>query len=93
MRLSPGGYIMPHTDGQGRIFGPCNFALSHPESCYFIFENHGVVPFATGRGFMLDIGIKHAVINNSDDYRYHVILHGEPESNINRVVEESIIKL
>jgi len=93
MRLSPGGYIMPHTDGPGRIFGPCNFAISQPQDCEFVFENYGVVPFKVGRGFMLDIGIKHAIYNDSDQYRYHVIIHGEPAPNIHQVVEDSIKKL
>ena len=33
MKLAPGGYIMPHTDGAGRIFGPLNIALTHPIGC------------------------------------------------------------
>lgn len=77
MRLSPGGYIMPHTDGQGRIFGPFNFAINNPEGCEFVIEGCGVVPFRTGIGFLLDIGKKHAIINHSDEYRYHIIIHGE----------------
>lgn len=76
MRLSPHGYIMPHTDGKGRIFGPFNFAINNPEGCEFVVEDHGVVPFKQGCGFLLDIGKKHAILNNSDEYRYHIIVHG-----------------
>lgn len=93
MRLAPNGYIMPHTDGTGRIFGPCNFALTNPTGCEFVFEGHGRVPFEQGRGFMLDLGIKHAVYNNSDQYRYHVIIHGSPNLDINSIVKQSIEKL
>lgn len=93
MRLDPGGYIMPHTDGTGRIFGPYNFALTNPQGCEFVFEKHGLVPFRPGRGFMLDLGIKHAVYNNSNEYRYHVIVHGKPYPNINQIVQSSIEKL
>lgn len=93
MRLAPGGYIMPHTDGAGRIFGPYNFALNNPQGCEFVFEGHGLVPFKAGRGFMLDLGIKHAVYNNSDEYRYHAIIHGRPYPGINQIVQSSIERL
>jgi hypothetical protein len=78
MKLAPGGYIMPHVDGQGRVFGPFNFALTQPEECEFIFEGRGVVPFRQGRGFMLDLGLRHCVYNNSDTTRYHLIIHANP---------------
>lgn len=93
MRLAPGGYIMPHTDGSGRIFGPYNFALTNPRGCEFVFEGHGRVPFLPGRGFMLDLGIRHAVYNRSDQYRYHAIIHGRPDADINARVKQSIEKL
>jgi len=93
MRLSPGGHIMPHTDGKGRIFGPFNFALNNPENCVFVFKDYGVVPFKQGRGFMLDLGNVHAIRNDSDEYRYHIILHGTPYNNINQYVKESIKQL
>jgi hypothetical protein len=78
MRLAPGGYIMPHVDGKGRIFGPFNFALTHPLGCNFVFEKYGIVPFKVGRGFMLDLGVKHCIVNDSDEVRYHLIIHGNP---------------
>jgi len=93
MRLSPNGYIMPHTDGVGRIFGPYNFALNNPENCKFVFKEYGIVPFKSGMGFLLDIGNVHAIWNNSNEYRYHVIVHGIPNNNINQLVQETINKL
>jgi len=76
MRLAPGGYIMPHSDGEGRIFGPLNIAINNPEGCNFYFKNWGRVPFKQGTGFFLDIGNIHAVHNNSNEPRYHFIVHG-----------------
>lgn len=76
MRLAPGGYIMPHSDGDGRIFGPLNIAINNPEGCNFYFEEWGKVPFKQGTGFFLDIGNIHAVYNNSNEPRYHFIVHG-----------------
>jgi hypothetical protein len=77
MRLAPGGYIMPHSDGPGRIWGPYNLALTNPPGCQFVFEDRGVVPFEPGLGFILDIGRQHALYNNSDQPRYHAIVHGQ----------------
>jgi hypothetical protein len=82
MRLAPGGYIMPHSDGEGRIFGPLNIAINNPEGCNFYFESWGKVPFKQGTGFFLDIGNVHAVYNNSDETRYHFIVHGDISKNL-----------
>lgn len=82
MRLAPGGYIMPHSDGNGRIFGPLNIAINNPEGCDFYFEEWGKVPFKQGTGFFLDIGNVHAVYNNSNEPRYHFIVHGSININL-----------
>ena len=76
MKLAPGGYIMPHSDGAGRIFAPLNIAINNPEGCNFYFSEWGRVPFKQGTGFFLDIGNVHAVYNNSNEPRYHFIVHG-----------------
>lgn len=82
MRLAPGGYIMPHSDGEGRIFGALNIAINNPEGCNFYFKDWGRVPFKQGTGFFLDIGNVHAVYNNSDEPRYHFIVHGHINSRL-----------
>ena len=93
MKLSAGGYIMPHVDGPGRIFGPLNFALTQPEGCRFVFKDIGTVPFKVGRGFMLDIGREHIVVNDSAEDRYHIIIHGRPTPAIINLIKDSINKL
>ena len=93
MKLRPSGGIAPHTDGQGRTFGPLNIALTNPPNCNFYFENKGVVPFAPGRGFILDLGIKHCVLNYSEENRYHLIIHGEFTSKIGSLISKSLGKL
>jgi len=76
MRLEPGGYIMPHADGLGRIFSPLNIAINNPQECNFVFKNKGLVPFKAGIGFVIDVACEHAVINFSKEVRYHIIVHG-----------------
>jgi len=77
MRLAPGGYIMPHSDNKfERAFSPLNIAINNPDGCHFVFKNKGIVPFASGTGLVLDVGTEHIVINNSNEVRYHVIVHG-----------------
>jgi hypothetical protein len=93
MRLAPGGYIMPHTDGQGRIFGPYNFALTNPPGCEFYVKGYGQVPFKPGLGMFVDIGNQHALYNNSNQPRYHVIIHGRPTVNVAAAVKQTLEQL
>ena len=90
MKLSAGGYIMPHTDGPGRIFGPLNIALTNPSGCKFVFKKYGTVPFEPGKGFLLDIGNEHCVINDSSEDRYHIIVHGSHTPAIHKLVQQSL---
>jgi hypothetical protein len=77
MRLAPGGYIMPHSDNKfQRAFSPLNIAINNPVGCEFIMREGGIAPFTAGTGLILDVGREHCVINNSDEVRYHVIVHG-----------------
>lgn len=76
MKLSAGGYIMPHVDGPGRQFGPLNIAINNPKGCDFYFHKWGRLPFEQGKGFILDVGNEHIVWNQSNEHRYHFIVHG-----------------
>lgn len=80
MKLSAGASIEVHRDEKpGRMY-PVNIAITQPENCNFYIENFGVVPFAPGKAFWLDIGHRHCVINDSDKDRYHIIVHHKNES-------------
>jgi hypothetical protein len=77
MRLAPNGYIMPHSDNKyQRAFSPLNIAINNPDGCHFVFKDKGIVPFVAGTGMVLDVGREHIVVNNSDQARYHIIVHG-----------------
>lgn len=80
MLLEPGGYILPHQDrpSDQKRLSVCNISLNNPEGCEFIFKDHGVVPFDdAGSAFLMDISNVHAVWNNSNTPRLHMIIHYE----------------
>ena len=77
MRLAPGGYIMPHSDNKfQRAFSPLNISINNPVGCDFIMRDGGIMPFVAGTGLVLDVGREHSVMNDSDEVRYHIIVHG-----------------
>jgi len=93
MRLAPGGYIMPHSDGKGgKGFGALNIAINNPEGCNFYFQSWGKVPFKPGTGFFLNIENVHAVYNNSNEPRYHFIVHGFVNDNLMKTALDQLNK-
>lgn len=79
MKLSPGGYIIPHRDSidiKENHIGPVNFALNDPEGCNFYMDNIGILPWKPGRMIKLNLFNVHAVWNRSNENRYHIIIHG-----------------
>lgn len=79
MKLSPGGYIIPHKDSlteDENHIGPTNIALNNPEDCNFYMDNIGILPFKQGATIKLNLYNVHAVFNHSDEDRYHIIAHG-----------------
>jgi hypothetical protein len=82
MQLEPGGYIFPHKDWDMHTLGPVNLALNNPDNCRFYMKGRGVVPFKPGQANKLDIGFEHIVFNDSDEYRYHMIIHGWPGNSM-----------
>jgi hypothetical protein len=80
MLLEPGGYILPHQDRSSdqRRLSVCNISLNNPEGCEFIMKNFGSIPFDdNGSAFLIDNSYEHALYNNSDKPRLHMIIHYE----------------
>lgn len=75
MKLSPGGHIALHQDGTTPGLHPINIAITQPSRCGFVMEHHGCIPFAPGRAFWLDISNKHTLFNDSQEDRWHIIVH------------------
>jgi hypothetical protein len=76
MLLEPGGYVMPHCDNNNNKLQAFNIALNNPEGCMFGYEGSGLIPWKPGDVRMINIGSKHAVWNNSNTPRIHMIVHG-----------------
>jgi len=90
MLLEPGGYITPHTDSDIHKLSPINIALNNPKGCKFKMKDHpGYVPFADGKAIVLDVGNTHAVFNDSDEDRYHIIVHGKANKEYEKLIERS----
>lgn len=84
MKLNAGGQIKKHRDhdpihtADYDIFGDgiaVNLAISHPSQCIMTFEDTNVVPWTPGSAFMLNVSKYHAVVNNSNFPRVHMIAH------------------
>jgi aspartyl/asparaginyl beta-hydroxylase (cupin superfamily) len=76
MLLEPGGYITPHVDAHNHVFGAVNISLNNPEGCRLVTEC-GTVPFrSSGSAMFLNTSYQHAVWNDSNEDRIHMIVHG-----------------
>ena len=93
MLLEPGGYITPHNDSLDSKLSPINMALNHPKGCKMKMKGHaGYVPFEPGKAFLLDVSNTHAYVNDSDEDRYHIIIHGTRAKEFEELVERSYAK-
>lgn len=75
MLVEPDGFVLPHRDFKGSKLGPINIALNNPNGCEFYMEDAGRVPWQPGDVRLMNVGRKHAVYNESNEPRIHMILH------------------
>lgn len=77
MKLGKQGYISPHQDvPKPSVGGALNISLSNPIGCKFYIEDRGFLPFHKYFAIHPNIGYKHCVYNESNEIRYHLIIHG-----------------
>ena len=76
MLMEPLGYIEVHQDRPQHGLSPINIALNMPKGCAFTMQGYGAVPFNPGDAYAVDIGNMHTVVNDSDQQRFHIIIHG-----------------
>jgi hypothetical protein len=94
MELAPGGIIPVHRDSDlpGQL-NEINIAITQPNGCNFYMENYGVVPYTAGDAYMLNISNRHTIINDSPEFRYHIIVHhGDIPGELDSVVVTSYNK-
>lgn len=84
--LGPGDYITPHIDqydgmefmkqyvGCSQIYIPINFKLGN----YFKFTNIGLVPLEQAPLLINNHNFSHALINDSNEYRFALAIVGSP---------------
>lgn len=77
MLLEPGGYIEPHHDSSDYRLGAINISLNNPKNCRLVNEL-GTVPHSNGSIILFNTSYQHAALNDSDEDRYHIIVHGMP---------------
>ena len=81
MKVKPGGYILPHSDGSEYRLNAVNVGIWNPNGCKLVVKGQGTVPFNNcGSIFLFANNFEHAVYNDSDHDRYHMIIHGYPKS-------------
>lgn len=95
MLLEPGGYITPHNDNPRSSLGAAvNISLNNPENCR-LTTTAGTLPFRdSGSIFLFNNHYQHAVHNDSNQDRFHIVVHGAWRSpDWQRLVVESYKKV
>lgn len=75
MLLEAGGYIAPHNDTPIRSPEPVNVALTNPDGCEWRWGDGTTLDFPPGTAYAMNISYEHSVYNNSNEDRYHLIIH------------------
>ena len=95
MLLEPHSVINLHNDpGSPNDAWPVNIAITQPNNCNFYLDKFGVVPFTPGSVFLINVGNLHTVINDSNQNRYHIIVHHKKTNKkFDKIIERSYNKL
>lgn len=94
MLLEPGGYIVAHRDGENRsISSAINVCLTQPKDCYLRrADTLEEVPFEPTKMFFYDNRVLHEAQNNSNENRFHFIIHGYGSDIIRQNIVDSYEK-
>jgi hypothetical protein len=99
--IRPGGYLYPHIDNKKILYGKHReglkdqiaIHLTNPEGYKFGFRGHGEVPKQIGVPTCLNTNkYMHCVMNNSNQTRYLVHMHGEHSTGLDQLMVESFTK-
>ena len=81
MLLEAGGYIAPHHDGDSRALEAINISLTNPLGCEWYWEDNTTIDFTEGNAVAVNISYEHEVRNDSNEDRYHMIIHHYDSTN------------
>ena len=75
MLVEGGGHIGEHVDSSTPILENTNISLSNPENCYWRWGDGETVFMTPGKTYLMNIHYPHSVQNNSNEDRFHLIVH------------------
>jgi hypothetical protein len=93
MKLEPGGWITPHQDTDVPGIHAWNVAINNPKGHHFIMDGYGLVPWKAGQIRGIDISKYHCVVNNGNEPRIHMIVHGHYGDKFKQTLCRSYDKL
>lgn len=75
--IKPNGYIAEHIDVEEcNWLEPLNISITYPVGSEFLM-NEQLVPYNPGVSMVLNIHYPHSVVNNSNEERLHLLVHGK----------------
>lgn len=81
MLLEAGGKIGFHKDTDYSILGAINIALNNPKGCKWHWRDGSSLEFNPGDVYAMNISYEHSIRNDSNEDRYHMIIHHYDSTN------------
>lgn len=75
MLIDAGGHIGEHTDSRVPLLENINLSLNNPEGCIWKWGDGETMFLEPGSAYAMNIHYPHSVFNNSNEDRYHLIIH------------------
>ena len=75
MLLEAGGTIPYHVDTKYSVLGAVNIALNNPDGCKWHWRDGDSLQFKPGDVRLMNISYEHSIRNESNEDRYHLIIH------------------
>ena len=75
MLVEAGGYISEHMDSRVPLLDNTNISLSNPVDCLWQWGDKETLFMEPGKSYVMNIHYPHSVINNSNEDRFHLIIH------------------
>jgi len=102
MLLKPKGYIEQHHDAndqrisEGRmrnISSAINISITNPKGAYlYRTDIDDFIPFEPLSAYWFDNGVEHKAWNDSEENRFHIILHGGFNKTRQELMKKSLVK-